>query len=263
MRYFLHISFDGSKYRGWQRQSNVVSVQEVIEDKLKIIFKKDVTVYGCGRTDAGVHASQYFIHINLDNILDFDLKFILNKHLPNGIVVYDVIEVEEKQHARFDATWRTYDYFIHLYEDPIIFRYSSYYNLKNLDISAMKKAVKSLIKHEDYRAYCKRADLHNNTICKIKSANLFTNNEGTRIRFTITANRFLRGMIRIIVDFLLKVGTGEISVDEFINMLANKKDLTEKKPALPNGLYLTKIEYPFLKKVQHHNITNLLKSDLK
>tara|TARA_B110000211_G_C14020305_1_gene527337 strand:- start:154 stop:945 length:792 start_codon:yes stop_codon:yes gene_type:complete len=263
MRYFLHIGYDGSKYRGWQRQSNVISVQEVIENKLKGVFKKEVTVYGCGRTDAGVHASQYFIHINLDSPLTFDLKFIINKHLPDGIVVYDVIEVEERQHARFDATWRTYDYFIHLYEDPILFGYSSYYNLESLDIQAMKKAVTTLTQHKDFRAYCKRADLHNHTLCDVKSAQLFANEDGTRIRFSITANRFLRGMIRIIVDFLLKVGTGEISVEEFESMLANKKDLDKKAPALPNGLYLSKVEYPFLNQPQRPDITSLLKSDLK
>jgi len=263
MRYFLHIGYDGSKYRGWQRQSNVTSIQEVIEDKLKIIFKKDITVYGCGRTDAGVHASQYFIHINLDSLLSFDLKFIINKHLPKGIVVYDIIEVKERQHARFDAIWRTYDYFIHLYEDPILFGYSSYYNFKDLDIIAMKKAAESLIKYKDFRAYCKRADLHNSTICEIKSAQLFANTDGTRIRFSITANRFLRGMIRIIVNFLLKVGTGEISIEQFESMLANKKDLDKKSPALPNGLFLSKVEYPFLCHAQRPDLTSFLKADLK
>jgi tRNA pseudouridine38-40 synthase len=263
MRYFLHIGYDGSKYRGWQRQSNVISVQEVIEDKLKGVFKKEVTVYGCGRTDAGVHASQYFIHINLEAALTFDLKFIINKHLPDGIVVHDVIEVGDREHARFDATWRTYDYFIHLFEDPILFRYSSYYNLENLDIQAMKNAVKVLTQYKDFRAYCKRADLHNHTECDVKLAQIFSNEDGTRIRFSITANRFLRGMIRIIVDFLLQVGTGDITVEEFEKMLADKKDLEKKKPALPNGLYLSKVEYPFLNLDQRPDLTSLLKTDLK
>jgi len=263
MRYFLHIAYDGSKYRGWQRQSSVITVQEVIEDKLKRIFKKDVTVYGCGRTDAGVHASQYLLHINVDIPVTFDLKFIINKHLPEGIVVYDIIEVESKQHARYDATWRTYDYFIHLYEDPILCKYSSYYNLEKLDLDAMRKAVNILPRYQNYRALCKRPDLHNHTHCDVKFAQIYFSKDGKRIRFCITANRFLRGMIRITVTFLLKIGTGELSVEAFENILANQVDIPSKEPALPNGLYLSKVEYPFLTLPQKNDITSLLKSDLK
>lgn len=262
MRYFLHVAYDGSKYRGWQRQSNVITVQEVIEDKLQRIFKKNITVYGCGRTDAGVHASQYPLHINLDDTLNFDLKFIINKHLPEGIVVYDVIPVEPKQHARYDAKWRTYDYFIHLYEDPVLCKYSSYYALKNLDLSSMKKAVELLPKYQNYRAFCKRPDLHNHTHCDVQFAKLYCSENGERIRFSITANRFLRGMIRITVMFLLKVGTGELSLNEFENILANQIDIPSKEPALPNGLYLSKVEYPFLELPLQQDITSLLKADL-
>ncbi len=262
MRYFLHVAFDGSKYRGWQRQSNVITVQEVIEDKLKRIFKKKITVYGCGRTDTGVHASQYPLHINIDVPFEFDLKFIINKHLPEGIVVYDIIEVEPTQHARYDAKWRTYDYFIHLYEDPILCKYSSYYNLENLDLDAMSAAASILPLYQNYRAFCKRPDLHNHTHCDVKFAQLYFSQDQKRIRFCITANRFLRGMIRITVTFLLKVGTGEISVNAFEKILANQVNIHSKEPALPNGLYLSKVEYPFLTLPYKNDITSLLKADL-
>ena len=128
MIYFLHIAYDGSQYRGWQYQPDVTSVQEVIEEKMKKIFKKNITVFGCGRTDAEVHASQYILHIELSEPLDFDLKFRLNKNLPDDISVYDVLPMQDDQHARYDAISRSYDYYIHLYKDPLLSKYSSYYD---------------------------------------------------------------------------------------------------------------------------------------
>jgi len=123
MRYFLHLGFDGSNYRGWQKQKNTLNtVQEVIEQALSQLFKKSVSAYGCGRTDAGVHASQYVIQINLEKAPTFDLKYRLNKNLPEGIAIYEVIEVRTDQHCRYDAVARTYDYFIHWKKDPMLIR---------------------------------------------------------------------------------------------------------------------------------------------
>jgi len=142
MRYFLHIGFDGTNYRGWQKQKNTPdTVQEVIEKKVSQIFKKEMTIYGCGRTDAGVHASQYIMQINVDKAPDFDLKYRLNKNLPDNIAVFEIIEVDGNQNCRYNAVARTYDYFMHWRKDPVLLRYSSFYEGIVLDFDLMREAA--------------------------------------------------------------------------------------------------------------------------
>lgn len=262
MKYFLHIGYNGGNYHGWQNQPNTVTVQGTIEDKLYAIFKTEIIVFGCGRTDAGVHASQYFLNITIKEPFGFDLKFRLNKHLPNDIVVYDVIEVEERQHARYDATSRTYDYFIHLQKDPVLGKYSSYYELENLDFEAMKKAANLIPLYDNFEAVCKQPDLHNHTICHVTHAKLYVNTSQQRLRFSITANRFLRGMIRILVGHLLKIGKGKLTVNDFELILSKQSILTDKKPAFANGLYLSGISYPYINVKTPMGIDNLLKQGL-
>lgn len=262
MKYFLHIAYDGCNYSGWQRQPDVATVQQTIEEKLKAIFKTFVTVFGCGRTDAGVHASQYVLHINLEEELKFDLKFRLNKHLPKDIRVYDVFPMEPKQHAMYDAVSRTYDYFIHLEEDPVLHQFSSFYEESNLDFEAMKKAVSLLPLHQEYRSFCKQPDVYKHTLCKVSDAQLFVNQEQTRIRLSISSNRFIRGMIRFIVAYVLQVGRKELTVDQFEQLLTNELEFKEKLPAYPNGLFLSRVVYPYLKIPQRSDITGLLKVGL-
>lgn len=262
MRYLLHIGYDGSDYSGWQFQPNTESVQGVVEEKLKAIFKVDISVVGCGRTDAGVHACQYALHFNLIEPINFDLKFRLNKHLPNSIVVYDVIELSQDQHTRFDATSRTYDYFIHLYKDPVLNNYSSYYPFQNLNFELMKKAAMLLINCNDFKSACKQPNLYKHTLCNVIHSELFVHANEQRLRFTITANRFLRGMVRLIVSYLLKVGTGEISLEQFEEIFKHQVDIPEKMPAHPNGLYLSRIEYPYLELAKQEDICSFLKEGL-
>ncbi len=200
MRYFLHLGFDGNDYSGWQRQKNTLNtVQEVVEQKLSQIFKKEVTAYGCGRTDAGVHASQYVIQINLDEPPAFDLKFRLNKNLPHDIAVFEIIEVNQNQHCRFDAVARTYDYFIHWHKDPVLMRYSSFYDGLRLNFDLMRKAAALILATKDFKPLCKQPNLYHNTLCQITKSELFVNEEQGRLRFTITSNRFLRGMVRLCI----------------------------------------------------------------
>lgn len=258
-RYFLHIAYDGSNYRGWQRQADVCSVQETMENKLHKIFKHVVTIYGCGRTDAGVHASQYLLHINLPEPCSFDLKFRLNKNLPNNIIVHDVIPVKNRQHARYDAISRTYNYFIHLEDDPILSQYSSYYECSDLNFERMQQATELLKTGSDFKHFCKQPHLFDDTTCQLSNAQLFVSVDQKRLQLTVTANRFLRGMIRIIVTCLLEIGTGKLSIAEFQSMLKNKGEPSEKHPAHPNGLYLSKIEYPYLSIPEKGFICSLLK----
>ena len=264
MQYFIHLGFDGSKYSGWQRQKNTRNtIQEVIEHALSRIFKKSISVYGCGRTDAGVHASQYVIQIYLDEAPKFDLKFLLNKNLPTSMAVFEIFEVDQDRHCRYDATARTYDYFIHWNKNPILFRSSSLYEDLVVDFDLMKKATALILETKDFRALCKQPDLYKNTLCHITNCELFMNEEQGRMRFTITSNRFLRGMIRICIFFLLEVGRGKMSLDEFKAVLNQEKDYKEKHPAHPNGLFLSKIEYPFLKLDDSHNQVKMMRVGLE
>ncbi len=246
MRYFLHIGYDGSNYSGWQRQTDAASVQETIEQNLQQIFKQYIPVWGCGRTDSGVHASQYMLHINLYEDLLFDLKFRLNKNLPDDIAVYDVISMEDGQHARFDATSRTYDYFINFYKDPFLKKYCSEYDNDGLDFESMQRATALFTKYSDFKSICKQAHLYKNTICQVTDAQLFISDDQRRLRFTITSNRFLRGMVRLCLSFLLKIGKGEMTLEEFEHVFSNKIVLPLVYTTLPNGLYLSKVTYPYL-----------------
>ncbi len=246
IRYFIHIAYNGSNYRGWQRQRNVLSIQEIFENKLEQVFKYKIPCLGCGRTDAGVHASQYFFHIDLKNDVQADLKFILNKMLPKDISVFDVIRMEGEPHAQFDAVERTYDYFIHTTKDPFIADLSSFYLLGNVDFNKIKKAILIIPNYTDFRAFCKTPDRHNNTICNVKSVKFFYNQNKDRLRFQFTSNKFLKSMIRIIVYKLLEIGTGKLSVEEFEHFLKSKEIPRFNNLAYPQGLYLSKITYPFI-----------------
>ena len=264
MRYFIHLGFDGSNYSGWQKQKNTLNtVQEVMEQTLSQLFKKVVAVYGCGRTDAGVHASQYVIQIHLDEAPLFDLKFRLNKNLPDDIAVFEIIEVTDEQHCRYDAVARTYDYFIHWKKDPILVRYSSFYEDLVLNFEEMRKAAALIFETKDFRPLCKQPDLHKNTLCQITKCELFVNEEQGRLRFTITSNRFLRGMIRLCVSFLLKVGSGEMTLETFRAILNQERESKPKKPAFPNGLFLSKVEYSFLELKDPHHLIRMLKVGLE
>jgi len=264
MRYFIHLGFDGTDYSGWQRQNTTLNtVQEVLEQALFKLFKKRVSVYGCGRTDAGVHASQYVIDINLDEAPTFDLKFRLNKNLPNSIAVFEIFEVNEDQYARYGAVLRTYDYFIHWNKNPILFHNSSFYEDLVLDFDLMKKAVTLIHETRDFKALCKQPHLYDNTLCKISNCELFINEAQGRMRFTITGNRFLRGMVRICVYYLLEVGRCKMTIDEFREILNLKRELKVRYSAYPNGLFLSKVEYPFLKLNDSYNLVKMLSVGLE
>jgi len=246
MKYFFHIGYHGFHYRGWQRQPNALSVQEVLEGAITKVLKTPVTIYGCGRTDAQVSASQYFFHIDEKQEWDYDLMFRLNKVLPADIAIFDIIPMEQSAHARFDAIIRTYDYFIHTYKDPFLSEMSSFYLLKDLDLNKIKQAIALLTKYNNYYAFCRSPEKHNSTICEVTSAKLFTDVNGDKFRFQITSNRFLKGMIRIIVGKLLEIGKGEFTVDEFEHALKTQETPRLIIPAHPQGLYLSKVTYPFL-----------------
>lgn len=233
-------------YKGWQRQAGVFNVQGVLEHALTQILKTPVSIIGCGRTDAHVHASQFFFHMDIEEPWDFDLMFRLNKLLPGNIAIFDILPMDAQQHARFDAVLRAYDYFIHTYKDPFLNGLSSYYLLDGLDLDRMKQAAALLPDYKNYRAFCTHPDKYEHTICNVMSASLSTDASGDKLRFQITSNRFLGKMIRIIMGQLLKIGKGILSVDEFESYLIENRTPLLITPAHPQGLYLSKVTYPYL-----------------
>jgi tRNA pseudouridine38-40 synthase len=264
MRYFIHIGYDCTSYSCCQRQKNTTNtIQEIVQKTLTHLLKKKVYVHGCGRTDAGVHASQYVLQIDLDKEPQFDLKFRLNKNLPDEIAVFEVIEVNKNQHCQYDAVARTYDYFIHWNKNPALFRYSSHYEYLSLDFGLMKKATALILATKDFRLLCKKPDSYDNTLCQISNCELFVNEEEGRMRFSITSNRFLRGMIRICVYHMLEVGRGKLTLEEFQEILTQDREIKVKWLAHPNGLFLSRVKYPFLELSQSQNLVRMLSLGLE
>jgi tRNA pseudouridine38-40 synthase len=246
MRYFFHVAYVGANYNGWQKNGKTNSVQKVIEECLNQILKFEVSVNGCGRTDARVNASQFFFHLDVDVVLGDVFFFRLNKLLPSDISVFDIIKMDGLPHARFDAVKRRYDYFIHTYKDPFLNPFSSLYLGLNVDVAKLKSATSLLLKYNDYRPFCTAPDKNEHTICHISEAKWMINENGNRLRFQISSNRFLGKMIRIIVGQLLKVAEEKLSIEEFENYLIKLETPKILSPAHPQGLYLSKVTYPYL-----------------
>lgn len=245
MRYFLHIAYNGTNYRGWQRQPTAISVQQVLEETISKMIGERTICVGCGRTDAEVHASKYFVHIEVDKAFDYDPVERLNRMLPNDIAIFDCIEMPARAHTQFDATNRSYEYRMHGRKNPFLREGSSYYPLSELNVEEMQKVVALLVNYEDYRAFCKTPDIYPTTICKVKSASLIVDEAREYAIFRITSNRFLRGMIRLLVGNMILVGQGRMSFSTFETHLKTGVSPKFYTAAYPQGLYLSDVKYPF------------------
>jgi len=243
MKYLFHAAYKGSKFRGWQRQPNVYSVQEVLEEKMSSLLKTRIIIHGCGRTDAEVHASQYFFHIEVNEPIREDFLNMINRIIPTSISIYSYKEVDDKFNARFSAIERSYDYLIHTKKNPYLESLSSFYPSENLDLELMNSAAQLILKYTDFRHYCLTPDKHNTTICHVKSVAIYLSRGGDQIRFRITANRYLKGMIRLLMFKLLEVGYSRLSIDDFEAFLAMTKIPEFKRKAFPQGLYLSEVKY--------------------
>ena len=244
MRYFIKFSYKGTNYHGWQSQPNATSVQETLAKAISTILNLDLNLMGAGRTDTGVHAKVMYAHFDYD--ADFEIKTTvhkLNSFLPKDIVVFDIIPVHDAAHVRFDAKKRTYEYHIHQYKDAFI-NELSWYNPKELDVNLMNQAAGLLLKHEDFECFSK---VHTDVFtfkCSVTKAHW--TKENNKLIFTISANRFLRNMVRAIVGTLIKVGMHKISIADF-NTIIESKNRSEAGFSVPaHGLYLTEIEYDYL-----------------
>ena len=242
MRFFITLSYDGTRYHGWQIQPNGDSVQQRLQEALTTLLRQPIEVVGAGRTDTGVHAKMMVAHFDWDEPLDGkQLAYKLNKLLPQDIAVQEVRQVTEDMHARFSATSRTYHYFIHTHKDPFLFAYSWQIPFA-LDFEKMNEAAKVLMEYEDFTSFSKVNTDTKTNLCDIKEA-YWTEVAPGQWRFTITANRFLRNMVRAIVGTLVEVGKGRISIED-VRHIIEAKDRCQAGESVPGkALFLVDIKY--------------------
>jgi tRNA pseudouridine38-40 synthase len=242
-RYFIKLSFKGTRYHGWQVQPNALSVQEVLETTLSTFLRRKIEVTGAGRTDTGVHASYYIAHFEIERLpyAENDLVEKLNRFLPDDIAFQHIWPVKPEAHARFSAVKRTYHYYISRKKDPFSLE-TSYQYLLPLNVAAMNDAAALLHNYSDFTSFSKlHTDVKTNN-CKIYEAKW--NEVDNQLVFTITADRFLRNMVRAIVGTLIEVGREKISVQDFADIIEKKDRNAAGTSAPPQGLFLTGIEYP-------------------
>lgn len=255
-RYFIKISFDGTLYNGWQVQKNSSkTVQQKINDGLSKLLNEKIEVQGCCRTDAGVHAKELFAHF--DSKKDFSVQNLKSKQtwlhkfnsmLPFDISIDELFSADNNANARFDATARTYQYFIHQKRNPFLIN-RSYYYYSELNIKLMNKAAKLLMKYEDFSAFSKVNTQVKTNKCRIYKAKwekYFQDgiSNSNQLVFTIRADRFLRGMVRMIIGTMMLLGKNKITLEDF-KIIIESKDCRNAGALVPAcGLYLTKVEYP-------------------
>ena len=243
MRYFITLSYDGTRYHGWQIQPEGVTVQQLLQDALATLLRQHVTVVGAGRTDAGVHARQMVAHIDVDGeINDVDqLTYKLNRFLPYDISIQNVRLVSDDMHARFSAVRRRYRYFIHTEKDPFKKKYSCELHYE-LDYELMNVAAAQLKTYSDFGAFCKSHSDVKTTVCTVTKAH-WVEYESNAWYFEIEANRFLRNMVRAVVGTLIEVGRHRMSLSQFDQVVreGRRTGAGESMPA--NALFLECVEY--------------------
>jgi tRNA pseudouridine38-40 synthase len=242
LRYFIKFSYFGKSYHGWQNQPNAITVQQVLEDTVSKLLRQKIDLVGAGRTDAGVHASEMYAHFDFGELKDIiDFIYRLNAFLPDDIAVQDVLSTSLEAHARFDALDRTYEYWICPEKNPFLMDAANYVKYP-LDIDAMNQAASLLIGKKDFECFSKSKTDVRTYLCHVKYAHWSTH--GDKFIFKITADRFLRNMVRAVVGTLLNVGFGKVSPD-YVNEVIKSKDRSKAGVSVPaKGLYLTSINYP-------------------
>lgn len=244
MRYFIKLAYNGTNYHGWQYQPNAASVQETMNKAFSVILNSEISLMGAGRTDTGVHAKEMYAHFDFKNPLEEqNLIHKLNSFLPKDIVVYAIIPVADDAHTRFDATKRTYEYHINTFKDVFI-QEQSWYFYQKLDLELMNEAAQLLLKHTDFQCFSKVNTDVNTFDCCIFEAHWKKENQ--KLIFTISANRFLRNMVRSIVGTLINIGLHKINLEDFETIIKNKNRDKAGFSVPAHGLYLTKIEYDYL-----------------
>lgn len=245
MRYFLELAYSGTAFGGWQRQEEVSSVQALLESKLSLILREPTEIYGCGRTDTGVHASYFVAHFDTLVELPENLVYRLNGMISKNIIIYHCRPVSEEMHARFSAVSRTYRYFITHTKNPFLSE-MAYFLPHKPDLDMMNQAAEMLLSHTQYRCFCKGKAPGDSYKCTIMEAIWSETSAG--LVFTVTANRFLRSMVRSMVGTLIKVGLGKMSMQQFTELLHSGNRNLAGKSAPAQGLFLTDVVYPDFEK---------------
>ncbi|MBT8238043.1 MAG: tRNA pseudouridine(38-40) synthase TruA [Croceitalea sp.] len=242
MRYFIQFSYFGKAYHGWQNQPNAITVQEVMEKAFSTLLRDNISLVGAGRTDAGVHAQDMFAHFDVEDSLDCsDLANRLNSFLPEDIAIAQIKKVKDGAHARFDALSRTYEYWLVQHKNPFYTDNACEF-LRPLNVDAMNHAAQILMEYDDFECFSKSNTDVKTFICQLKGA--VWQKQKDKLVFTITADRFLRNMVRAIVGTLLDVGTGKIQVEKVRDIVLSR-DRGQAGVSVPaKGLYLTQIKYP-------------------
>lgn len=250
MRYFVCISYDGTKYFGWQKQANSDNtIQHHIDYCLSTLLRSAINTVGCGRTDAGVHAKNFYLHFDYDGEVNIEnVKYKANKILPTSIVMHSIRPVHDDAHARYDAYERSYVYRIHIQKDPFQF-FSYYYNLDqdNIDLTLLNELGEEIAKASDFAAFCKTNGSAKTSQCTIQRAVWIYKADEAMLEFHITANRFLRGMIRLLVGAMLHVYRGKMTKAQFEAALQKQRPLPFPLSVEANGLMLYGIKYPYIK----------------
>lgn len=241
LRYFIEFSYNGKNYFGYQIQPKDISVQEELEKALSTILREKIKTTGAGRTDTGVHAKKMFAHFDTDHILDQKLVHQLNSFLPNDIGIRQIFKVKDDFHARFDASFRTYEYYISLEKNPFTQDSAWQYWRKSLDIEKMNEACKILFEYEDFTSFAKLHTDNKTNLCKIYKAEW--EQYGTELKFIVSANRFLRNMVRAIVGTMVEVGSGKIKPEDLRKVIESKNRNSAGTSAPAQGLFLVDVGY--------------------
>lgn len=243
MRYFMEFSYSGKNYCGYQIQPREMTVQAVLEKALSTILREEIKTTGAGRTDTGVHAEKMFAHFDTEKVFAKNLVYQLNSFLPSDIAVKNIFPVRDDFHARFDATFRTYEYHISLEKNPFLQDASWQIWKRDLDIDRMNEACEILFEYEDFTSFSKLHTETKTNNCKIYKA--FLEQNGTALKFTISADRFLRNMVRAIVGTLVEIGNGKLQPQDLRKVIEDKNRNSAGTSAPSQGLFLVDIGYDF------------------
>lgn len=242
-RYFIELGYNGKNYHGWQKQPDAISVQEVIESSISKILRTNIDIVGAGRTDSGVHAKQIFAHFDSTSKFEIsNLKERLNAFLPDDITIQNIVLANNESHARFDATSRSYEYQIWEGKNPFLIDSSWQIKTKKLDVVKMNDAASLLLNYTNFKCFSKsKTDVYTYD-CNITKAEWVKN--GNLLTFHISANRFLRNMVRAIVGTLYEIGIGKITINDFIKIIESQDRRNAGISVPAQGLFLTKVSYP-------------------
>ncbi|MDP3314413.1 tRNA pseudouridine(38-40) synthase TruA [Lutibacter sp.] len=243
MRYFIELAYKGSNYHGWQVQPNAITIQELVAKACTTILRNEIELTGAGRTDTGVHASQFYVHFDSDISFDpEEFTYKMNAILPKDIVIYKIFKVNSNAHARFDALSRSYEYRISLGRNPFLTDLSWQFINKELNVAKMNEAANILLNYTNFKCFSRSKTDVNTYNCTIKYAQwVYSNN---LLVFKITADRFLRNMVRAIVGTLVEIGLGKTTIDEFKQIIESENRCNAGPSAPAKGLFLTEIVYP-------------------